>query len=219
MESGVVGAVGPIADTSADAWGRTIAVLLHSVFYGTKHAARAMIAGGVGAGRVGSLLGLGGGILIVPLLTLGFATPTQTAALVMVYIEATIGLGLLEGAHAPGDKLPFSDYLTAAHNGMRAHGRAVQALRESEDHYRHMVELNPQTPWIMDPEGKTLEVSPEWVSTTGLTKEESRDHGWMDALHPDDVAETESTIAACGSRMRQLAPIRVWKLAWNEPLP
>ncbi|MEO8266635.1 MAG: glucose 1-dehydrogenase [Ilumatobacteraceae bacterium] len=41
--AGVVGAVGPIADTSAEAWGRTIAVLLHSVFYGTKHAARVMI--------------------------------------------------------------------------------------------------------------------------------------------------------------------------------
>ena len=31
-----------------------------------------MVAGGVGAGAFGSLLGLGGGILIVPLLTLGF---------------------------------------------------------------------------------------------------------------------------------------------------
>jgi NAD(P)-dependent dehydrogenase (short-subunit alcohol dehydrogenase family) len=41
--AGVVGAVGPIAETTADAWARTIAVLLHSVFYGTKHAARAMI--------------------------------------------------------------------------------------------------------------------------------------------------------------------------------
>ena len=41
--AGVVGAVGPIAETTADAWGRTIAVLLNSVFYGTKHAARVMI--------------------------------------------------------------------------------------------------------------------------------------------------------------------------------
>ena len=41
--AGVVGAVGPIAVTSGEAWGRTIAVLLHSVFYGTKHAARVMI--------------------------------------------------------------------------------------------------------------------------------------------------------------------------------
>jgi NAD(P)-dependent dehydrogenase (short-subunit alcohol dehydrogenase family) len=41
--AGVVGAVGPIADTTGDAWRHTIDVLLHSVFYGTKHAARVMI--------------------------------------------------------------------------------------------------------------------------------------------------------------------------------
>ena len=43
--------------------------------------------------------------------------------------QCFIGLGLLDGAHAPGDKLKFSEYLVAAHNAMRAHGRAVQALR------------------------------------------------------------------------------------------
>jgi beta-glucosidase len=43
--------------------------------------------------------------------------------------QCFIGLGLRDGAHAPGDKLKDSDYLTAAHNGMRAHARAVQALR------------------------------------------------------------------------------------------
>src|SRR5947209_19668146 len=35
----------------------------------------AMMATGLGAGVFGSLLGLGGGILIVPLLTLGFGLP------------------------------------------------------------------------------------------------------------------------------------------------
>ena len=39
-----------------------------------------MIAGGVGAGIFGSLLGLGGGVLIVPLLTLGFGLPIREAA-------------------------------------------------------------------------------------------------------------------------------------------
>jgi beta-glucosidase len=43
--------------------------------------------------------------------------------------QCFIGNGLLEGAHAPGDKLAFRDYLMAAHNGMRAHGKSVQALR------------------------------------------------------------------------------------------
>ncbi len=41
-----------------------------------------MIAGGIGAGVFGSLLGLGGGILIVPLLTLGFGLPVREAAAV-----------------------------------------------------------------------------------------------------------------------------------------
>ncbi|HVR01244.1 MAG TPA: GH1 family beta-glucosidase [Polyangia bacterium] len=43
--------------------------------------------------------------------------------------QCYIGLALLEGVHAPGDKLKFPEYLLAAHNSMRAHGKAVQALR------------------------------------------------------------------------------------------
>jgi beta-glucosidase len=43
--------------------------------------------------------------------------------------QCYIGLALLDGVHAPGDKLKFPEYLTAAHNSMRAHGKAVQALR------------------------------------------------------------------------------------------
>ena len=39
-----------------------------------------MVFGGVGAGLFGSLLGLGGGILIVPLLTFGFGLPLREAA-------------------------------------------------------------------------------------------------------------------------------------------
>jgi NAD(P)-dependent dehydrogenase (short-subunit alcohol dehydrogenase family) len=41
--AGILGAVGPIAETSAEAWDQTVAVLLRSVFLGTKHAARVMI--------------------------------------------------------------------------------------------------------------------------------------------------------------------------------
>lgn len=40
--AGIVGAVGPIAKTSAEAWDATIGVLLRGVFLGMKHAARVM---------------------------------------------------------------------------------------------------------------------------------------------------------------------------------
>ena len=73
---------------------------------------------------------------------------------------------------------------------------AEDALRESEDHYRHMVELNPQTPWIMDPEGLNLDVSPRWERTTELALELTREQGWLTALHPDDQQATVGAIAA-----------------------
>ncbi|MGZ9160863.1 MAG: TSUP family transporter, partial [Candidatus Limnocylindrales bacterium] len=49
-----------------------------------------MLAGGAVAGLFGSLLGLGGGILIVPLLTLGFGRPLREAVAVsLVCVIAT----------------------------------------------------------------------------------------------------------------------------------
>jgi len=47
--AGIIGAVGGIADTDTAAWLKTTDVLLHSVFYGCKHAARVMTAQGSGS--------------------------------------------------------------------------------------------------------------------------------------------------------------------------
>lgn len=46
--AGQAGALGPITEVTDENWSRTVAVILNSVFYGVKHAARAMIAGGRG---------------------------------------------------------------------------------------------------------------------------------------------------------------------------
>jgi beta-glucosidase len=43
--------------------------------------------------------------------------------------QCYIGFGVLSGYHAPGLKLDFSESLIAAHNSLRAHGKAVSALR------------------------------------------------------------------------------------------
>jgi NAD(P)-dependent dehydrogenase (short-subunit alcohol dehydrogenase family) len=47
--AGIVGAIGPIADTPIDAWDRTINILLRSVFLGMKYSARIMIPQGSGS--------------------------------------------------------------------------------------------------------------------------------------------------------------------------
>jgi len=62
--AGIVGVVGPIADTPSDGWDHTVAVLLRGVFLGTKHAARVMVPQGSGviiatSSTAGILGGLG----------------------------------------------------------------------------------------------------------------------------------------------------------------
>ncbi|MGD0443413.1 MAG: EAL domain-containing protein [Edaphobacter sp.] len=68
--------------------------------------------------------------------------------------------------------------------------KAEKALAESEDHYRHAVELNPQIPWTAEPDGSILDTTQRWERLTGLTKEESLGAGWVHALHPDDLPQT-----------------------------
>ena len=68
--------------------------------------------------------------------------------------------------------------------------KAEEALAESEDHYRHAVELNPQVPWTAEPDGTILDTTQRWEMLTGLTKEESLGTGWVRALHPDDLPPT-----------------------------
>ncbi len=43
--------------------------------------------------------------------------------------QCFIGLGYVQGIHAPGLKVPLRDSFEMAHNVLRAHGRAVQMLR------------------------------------------------------------------------------------------
>lgn len=56
-----------------------------------------MLAGGVAAGAFGSVLGLGGGLLIVPLLTIGFGLPLREAvgvSLVCVIVTSSASAGV-----------------------------------------------------------------------------------------------------------------------------
>src|SRR5690606_8279123 len=68
--------------------------------------------------------------------------------------------------------------------------RMFEALRESEEHYRHTVEQNPQIPWTADPQGRILSVSSRWTEMTGISQPDALGNGWLKALHPDDVAPT-----------------------------
>ncbi|HEY2856981.1 MAG TPA: EAL domain-containing protein, partial [Terracidiphilus sp.] len=72
--------------------------------------------------------------------------------------------------------------------------RTEQALRESEDHYRHMIRLSPHVPWVLDNQGEVIEASSRWTELTGQEMDDAMGHGWIRMLHPDDVPRTLSAI-------------------------
>jgi PAS domain S-box-containing protein len=78
--------------------------------------------------------------------------------------------------------------------------RMENALRESLEHHRHMMELNPHIPWVMEPDGCDLEISAAWEELTGQTPAESVNLGAMAVFHPADQArltpEFETALAA-----------------------
>lgn len=69
-----------------------------------------------------------------------------------------------------------------------------QSLRDSEDHYRHAVELNPQVSWTALADGQLNRVSRRWHDWTGTPGTGS---SWAEGLHPDDRERTFAVWANC----------------------
>ncbi|WP_162894774.1 sensor histidine kinase [Rhizobium terrae] len=66
---------------------------------------------------------------------------------------------------------------------------AEEVLRASEEHYRSLVELHPQTPWVADAKGNVVEVGPGWQNASGRGIGEALGRGWEKTLHPMDLPE------------------------------
>jgi PAS domain S-box-containing protein len=75
--------------------------------------------------------------------------------------------------------------------------RTEEALRESLRHFRHLLELGPHVPWVLNHKGEVIDASSRWEDFTGQPLTEAMGHGWLKMLHPDDIAPTEEAIRNC----------------------
>jgi PAS domain S-box-containing protein len=74
---------------------------------------------------------------------------------------------------------------------IEAHLSVLEALKESEERFRTLVESHAQAVWQRDAEGAAVEDSPRWRAYTGQTLDEYLGHGWLGAVHPDDRPDAE----------------------------
>jgi PAS domain S-box-containing protein len=101
------------------------------------------------------------------------------------------------------------------------------ALRESEARFRTLVDTVPAFVWFAGPSGDLTFYNARWYAYTGLTQEQSMGAGWVQTLHPDDVASTaaiweearargQSYVVEC--RYRRLDGAYRWFVARAEPV-
>ena len=79
--------------------------------------------------------------------------------------------------------------------------RAEQALRQGEERFRSLIEATVAIVWTTPASGDFESEQPGWSSFTGQTFDELRGLGWLNAVHPDDRANTASVwLAAVAAR-------------------
>jgi PAS domain S-box-containing protein len=66
---------------------------------------------------------------------------------------------------------------------------AEKRLRESAERFRFLAESMPQKIFTTTPTGEVDYFNPQWMEFTGLSFEDSKDWGWTQFVHPDDLEE------------------------------
>ena len=67
----------------------------------------------------------------------------------------------------------------------------VSSLRQQEEGYRQYIGALSQLMWRTNAAGEVAAEIPSWQTYTGMTPEQVRGRGWLDAIHPDDRREAE----------------------------
>lgn len=87
--------------------------------------------------------------------------------------------------------------------------RSTDALRESEERQRALIEGVPQLVWRAAAAGQWTWASPQWTTLTGQRDTESHGDGWLAALHPDDRARATDAWAEAEAHGRYEAEYRI----------
>lgn len=78
--------------------------------------------------------------------------------------------------------------------------QAEQALRESENRFRHMADYAPVMVWITEADARCSYLSQSWYEFTGQTPETGLNFGWLNVTHPDDRERSKEIFRAANAQ-------------------
>jgi PAS domain S-box-containing protein len=71
---------------------------------------------------------------------------------------------------------------------------AENALKESEKRFRYMADHAPVFIWMEDSSGNLIYLNKVWLDFRGRTFEQECGRGWLEGLHPDDLAHASTVM-------------------------
>ena len=78
--------------------------------------------------------------------------------------------------------------------------QAAQDARQREAAVRNLIDASPATLWTTDNDGQCTYLSQRWYDYTGRTAEQDLGMGWLENVHPDDVARSGEIFLAANAR-------------------
>ncbi|WP_139925610.1 PAS domain-containing protein [Hymenobacter sp. DG01] len=78
--------------------------------------------------------------------------------------------------------------------------QARRVVEQSEQYVRELADNVPAMIWVTDPEGSCTYLNQQWFAYTGQTRSEALGMGWLQAIHPEDVAKTTEVFLEANAR-------------------
>jgi PAS domain S-box-containing protein len=111
----------------------------------------------------------------------------------------------------------FNEMAEGLTNEIAVRKHAENALKESEERYRSLIESTSSIVWTTDAEGGFIVPQPSWEQFTGQPWSEHRGYGWMEMVHPEDRERIqEGWGKALESQTLYEAEGRIWKVDLKE---
>ncbi|MFC4426653.1 PAS domain-containing sensor histidine kinase [Deinococcus navajonensis] len=89
---------------------------------------------------------------------------------------------------APGTERP--EQVTSVFQDVTEQWQMQAEVRRSEQRFRSLVEASAQIVWSAEPDGSFQPPQPAWEAFTGQSPAQYAGEGWLEAVHPDDRAQT-----------------------------